>query len=265
MAVDLMHLNRDVVTELRYFPSARRVRASRDGRRVADTSSALLVWEPRRVVPEYAVPVADLLVELRPVSPIEQPSRLPGILLPGHFGWHTTPGTPLAMLDGEDEVAFRPEDPSLDGRVILDFAAFDWLEEDEPVMGHPHDPLQRIDCLRSSRRVVVRLGGVVLADSTRPVALFETHLPTRWYLPPEDVEMGLLSESDTRTVCAYKGRASYLSADLPGGEDIAWFYPEPLHDGEPVRDLVCFWSERCEVTVDGQPLIGRHAGDILTL
>jgi uncharacterized protein (DUF427 family) len=157
-------------------------------------------------------------------------------------------------------VAFRPDDPALGGRVVLDFAAFDWVEEEEPVMGHPHDPSQRIDCLRSSRHVVVRLGGVVLADSTRPVALFETHLPTRWYLPGDDVRMELMSASATSTVCAYKGRASYLDAAVDGGRAVAWFYPDPLHDAEPVRDLVCFWSERCEVTVDGRPVTGAMPG-----
>ena len=61
---------------------------------------------------------------------------------------------------------------------------------------------------------------------------------------------------DTHTVCAYKGRASYLTADLQGGVDIGWFYPDPLDDAVRVRDLVAFWSERCVVTVDGQRVVG---------
>ncbi|SOC52241.1 DUF427 domain-containing protein [Ornithinimicrobium cerasi] len=260
MAVDLLSITFDVLPQLRYAACEKRIRASRGGQPVADTTSALLVWEPRRLVPEYAVPAADLLVDLRPTQPLEPPDPLPPLLPPGHFGWHTTAGTPLALEGTEEEVAFRPDDPVLGGRVVLDFAAFDWVEEEEPVVGHPHDPSQRIDCLPSSRHVVVRLGGTVLAESRRPVALFETHLPPRWYLPREDVRMDLLTPSATTTLCAYKGRASYLSADVEGGADIAWSYPDPLHDGEPVRDLVCFWSERCEVTVDGRPVTERMPG-----
>ncbi|MGC5583415.1 DUF427 domain-containing protein [Ornithinimicrobium sp. W1665] len=263
MAIDMLRTTFDLLPELRYGAVEKRIRASRDGRPVADTTGALLVWEPRRIVPEYAVPEADLLVDLVPTAAADRPDPLPPVLAPGHFGWHTTPGTPLALEDDPEarEVAFRPDDPVLGERVVLDFAAFDWTEEEEPVMGHPHDPGQRIDCLRSSRHVVVRLGGTVLADSRRPVALFETHLPPRWYLPREDVRTDLMSESTTHTVCAYKGRASYLSVDVEGGQDVAWTYPDPLHDAEPVRDLVCFWSERCEVVVDGKRVEGGMPGE----
>jgi uncharacterized protein (DUF427 family) len=157
-------------------------------------------------------------------------------------------------------VGFRPDDPDLGGRVMLDFSKFDWVEEDQPVMGHAHDPYKRIDVLRSDRHVVVELDGTVLADSRRALALYETGLPTRWYLPREDVRMDLLTPSDTHTVCAYKGRASYLSADLQGGADIAWYYPDPLDDARPVRDLVAFWSERSVLTVDGERVTGGMPG-----
>ena len=76
----------------------------------------------------------------------------------------------------------------------------------------------------------------------------ETGLPVRWYLPREDVRTDLLTPSDTRTICAYKGIASYLSAD--GVPDVAWFYPDPLHDALPVKDLLCFWRP-AKVYVDG--------------
>ncbi|WP_109474036.1 DUF427 domain-containing protein [Ornithinimicrobium cavernae] len=260
MAVNLWQSAFETLPELRFAPCEKRLRAFRDGDPVADTTSALLVWEPGRLVPEYAVPAADLLVTLVPARVAEQPDPLPEVLVPGNFAWHSSPGTRLALEEGGPEVAFRPDDPTLAGRVVLDFSAFDWVEEEQAVLGHPHDPFQRIDCLESSRHVVVRLGDTVLAESTRPVALFETHLPPRWYLPREDVRLDLLRASSTHTVCAYKGVASYLDSDLEGGSAIAWFYPDPLHDAEPVRDLICFWSERCEVVVDGAPVAGRMPG-----
>jgi uncharacterized protein (DUF427 family) len=80
--------------------------------------------------------------------------------------------------------------------------------------------------------------------------LFETLLPVRFYLPREDVAVRL-EPSDTATYCAYKGRASYYSVP-DGPRDVAWTYHEPLHDAEPVRDLICFFDERLDVIVDGK-------------
>jgi len=263
MALDLTAQWHDWLAQLRTAPTPKRLRASLDGEVVLDTRDALLVWEPRRVVPQYAVPPEDLSLQLAEVSATAPPERIPPVLPPGHFGWHTTPGTPLGLASRADlgEVAFRPDDADLGGRVVLDFSPFQWVEEDQPVLGHPHDPFKRIDILPSDRHVRVELDGVVLADSTRPVALFETSLPVRWYLPAEDVRMDLLSPSATRSTCAYKGVASYLSVATHGvggdrGRDIAWFYPDPLHEAEPVRGLVAFWSERAEVLVDGEPQRG---------
>jgi uncharacterized protein (DUF427 family) len=104
--------------------------------------------------------------------------------------------------------------------------------------------------------VVVRLGGVELARSTRAHALFETGLPTRWYLPRPDVRMDLLAPSDTVTHCPYKGETVHFSArPVPeGGEqvaDVAWSYPTPLPESERIAGLVSFYDGRVTVTVDG--------------
>jgi uncharacterized protein (DUF427 family) len=84
--------------------------------------------------------------------------------------------------------------------------------------------------------------------------VFETHLPPRWYLPREDVRMDLLTPSETTSVCAYKGHASYfsLSGDPSGGRDIAWTYTDPLHEVAAVKDRVCFFAERTDLDLDGQ-------------
>jgi len=153
--------------------------------------------------------------------------------------------------------AFAPDDPDVEGYLILDWRAFAvWREEEDLVLGHPHDPFDRIDCRQSSRHVVVSADGVTLADSTRPVLLMETPLPLRFYFPRADVNVSALVESTTRSVCAYKGYASYWSAVVGGHvlEDVAWTYEEPLHDAVPVRDLVGFFTERLDLTVDGRPV-----------
>lgn len=248
------------VPELRIEPSPRRIRAMVEDRTVVDTTRAMLVWEPRRLVPVYAVPAEDLhaeLVAVRHEAPVLD-DLLP-MLGPEQFEIHTTPGEVFTLrVDGRDlvEVAFRPTDPDLEGRLMLDFGAFTtWFEEEQELVGHPHDPFKRIDVLPSSRHVTVSAGGQLLAESTRPTALLETHLPIRWYLPREDVRMDLLVPSEHRSTCAYKGHASYFSLKNAGeeGRDIAWTYEDPLLDATAVRDQLCFWAERSELTVDGSP------------
>jgi len=259
--MDLLSGNLDT---LRYEPTAKRVRAAVGGEPVADTCDARLVWEPRRVVPTYAVPITALTAQLAPAGAESGADENVGARLPAissrpildptvPFSAHSCGGTAFDVIAGQKTragAAFRPDDPDLAGYVILDFAAFEWLDEDEPVVSHPHDPFSRIEVLRSSRHVRVGVDGRLLAESSRPMLLFETLLPVRFYLPREDVAVQL-EPSATSTYCAYKGRASYFSVP-DGPRDVAWTYREPLHDAEPVRDRICFFDERVDVIVDGK-------------
>ena len=260
MALDLHDQWFRTLAQLRCTPTAKRLRASRHGDVVVDTTDAWLAPEPSRVVPEYAVPSEAFAagVELIELPRRELPDHLPAVLGPEHFEQHTCPGTPVALRQGSlVEIGFRADDPDLGGRIVLDFSQFDWLEEDQPVMGSRARPYQRIDVLRSQRHVVVSLAdGTVLADSRNALAVYETHLPTRWYVPVDDVATALLVPSPSHTVCAYKGEAGYLSVGGGDGDDIAWFYPEPLDDAVRLLDHIAFWSERCWVTVDGVPVSG---------
>jgi uncharacterized protein (DUF427 family) len=266
MATRTSQLLGRALEDLRVQPVEKWVRASHGDRTVIDTRRARLVWEPRRVVPSYAVPESDIAGELVPAEGAagdERPvsvGELRRVLDPSSpFTAHTTGGTSLTIRTTDADLgaaAFRAEDPDLAGYVILDWRAFtQWFEEDEPVISHPHDPFHRIDCLASSRRVLVEHEGVTLADSTRATLLFETSLPIRFYLPPEDVAMDLLVPTATHTVCAYKGQASYWSAHVGDAllPDIAWSYPEPLQDATPVGGLIAFLTERLDLTMDGEP------------
>ncbi len=244
-----------VSSDLRFEPRPQRIRVARQGRAVAETTDAYLVWEPRRIVPLYAIPRQDFLVPLDDGNPVTPDlDAMPQVLPPGRFGAHSCSGRDV-VVDGLVGHAFQPDDPDLGGRVILDFSAFSWREEDLEMVGHPHDPFKRIDLLPSSRHVTVSLGGVLLADSRSPMMLLETSLPVRWYLPRSDVRLDVLTRTETRTTCAYKGHASYWSYEpaSDAGRDIAWTYEDPLHEVLPIKDLMCFFVERTDIVIDGVP------------
>lgn len=100
-----------------------------------------------------------------------------------------------------------------------------WFEEDEPIFVHARNPYVRVDALRSTRTVRVELDGVCLAESSSPVLVFETGLPTRYYLNRTEVDFTHLVQSATVTECPYKGTTSdYWSIDVGGGlhRDLVW-------------------------------------------
>ena len=205
---------------LRYEPTEKRVRGELAGETVVDSLATWLVWNPGTVVPGWCFPSADVRLEALP-----------------------------------DGASWGYDDPDLAGRVGIAFTALDrWLEEEVEVVGHPRDPFKRVDVRRSSRHVRVLLDGEAYADCRRPLLVFETGHPVRYYLPPDDVRLDRMARSEKRSLCAYKGEASYWSA--PAAEDVAWLYPDPLPDNAELRDHVAFFGERVDIEVDGE-LVGR--------
>jgi uncharacterized protein (DUF427 family) len=235
---------------LRYEPTPKWIRAEVGGETALDTRGAVLVWEPGHVVPLYAIPRDDVRMELLAPSAGDGADR-------------DAPVAEVWALDlgprRHEAAAWRYEDDDLADYVAIDWDAMDrWLEEEEEVIGHPRDPFKRIDVRRSSRHVIVRLDGEVLAETRRPSLLFETGLPVRFYMPFEDAREELLVPSATQTICAYKGRASHWSARIGDRvhEDVAWCYPEPLPDHRQIQGLVAFYNERTDIEVDGEA-VGR--------
>jgi uncharacterized protein (DUF427 family) len=164
----------------------------------------------------------------------------------------TATGAAIRHLDSPIE--------QLRGLVRLDWGSMtEWFEEDEVVYTHPRDPYTRVDILSSSRHVRVEVDGVVIAETNRPRVLFETGLPTRYYLPLTDVRLDLLRPSDSASHCPYKGTASYLSLETGDASvpDIAWLYRTPLPEGQKVAGLVSFYDDKAEVFVDGVRLGDR--------
>jgi uncharacterized protein (DUF427 family) len=231
--------------DLRYLESGRRVRARFGGVDVADSQRALMVWEPGRPVPLYAFPLEDVRTEL--LRPSERAAERAH---PVAATW-----TVAAAGRAAEAAAWTYDDPDLADHLALDLSAMDaWFEEDDEVFIHPRDPFHRVEVRASSRRVVVSVAGTVLAETGRPLLLFETGLPSRFYLAAADVRWDLLEPSAKRTGCPYKGEAVYWSARIGGRirDDLAWSYLDPLPDVARIRGRIAFFNERVDLFVDGE-------------
>ena len=201
-------------------PYPRRVRAFLDGVAVVDSTRALLLLEARHL-PVYYFPPQDVRTDL--LEPTDTSTHCP------YKGdacyWSIRVGnqvTPDAVWSYQDPLPGRSD---IEGYLAFYWNRMDaWFEEDDEVFVHPRDPYHRVDVLSSSRHVRVAVAGTTLAETRRPWLLFETGLPTRYYLPKADVRMDLLAATESETQCPYKGKARYWSATVGDTveEDIAW-------------------------------------------
>jgi uncharacterized protein (DUF427 family) len=234
-----------------FEPSPRRVRVQLNGEWIADSTNAHLLFETRHL-PVYYFPRADVRLGL--MTPTDHHTFCPYKGAASYWtirvGHRVSENAVWGYPDPYDEVA-----------AIADFVAFywdrvdRWYEEDEEIFVHPRDPYKRVDVLASSRHVQVVLGGEIVADTRRAHFLFETRLPTRYYIPPEDVRMDLLVPCDKTTACPYKGRARYWSARIGDKlfPDIVWSYPEPIPECPKIKGLLAFFNEQVdEIRVDGK-------------
>jgi uncharacterized protein (DUF427 family) len=240
--------NPSLSSRLDVVPTAKRIRAYVGGRLLVDTTGALLVWESP-YYPQYYLPRADVRTEL--LVPSDHTARSTSR---GEARYHSIDAGARHVADAVWEY---PESPieAIRDHLRVEWSAVDhWFEEDEEVIVHPRSPYSRVDVLPSSRHVVVRIGGEVVADTHKPTLLFETGLPTRWYLPLPDVRIDLLVPSGTRTSCPYKGHASYYSVRVGDEvhEDVVWYYDTPLRESAGIAGLVCFYNEKVELEVDGR-------------
>ena len=230
-------------------PVPRRVRAQLGGRTVLDTTRALYLWE-WPFYPQFLIPADDVD---------------PAALVDEQHSSRLSRGTVarVGLRGGGVErrgAGHRYEDSPIDGlagTIRFDWDALDaWFEEDEEIFVHPRNPYVRVDALRSTRTVRVELDGVLLAESSAPVMVFETGLPTRCYLDRGDVDMSRLRPTETVTECPYKGRTTScwsVQTDEALHADLAWSYAFPTRQLLPVVGLIAFYDEQVDVTLDGKP------------
>lgn len=238
-------------TAYELFPSPKRVRVMLAGQVIADTRRAILLRREKGP-PVYYFPIGDL----QPGA--LQESDRTGEQEGGQAQFYTV------RINGSERhhAAWSLKRPApglagLDNHVAFDWNAMDgWFEEEQEVFVHPRDPRKRIDITPSSARVRILLEGETVAESHRPVLLFETGLATRYYLPKLDVRQELLQPSARVTYCPYKGEAHYYSLRLGETllEDVLWHYRYPTLEAAPIAGLLCFYQERIAVEVDGRAL-----------
>ena len=231
-------------TGFRWEDSRRRVHVVFAGATIADSKRVMLLHEFGRL-PVFYFPMEDVCMDLMEATKHHTFSPLKGEA----FYWNVRVGDRVAENAAWSYPNPLPEGPNLASYVAFYWEKMDaWYEEEERVFAHARDPYKRVDILPGSRHVRVVLGGVTIADTQHPQILIETGLPTRYYIPEQDVHMEVLEPTETKTRCPYKGQASYWSATI--GErifkDIVWSYREPLPPCSPITRLLCFFNERVD-------------------
>jgi uncharacterized protein (DUF427 family) len=233
-------------------PTPRWIRVRLGGELIADSRNALLFVQygpgplPRTFLPTYFVPSEDLQ---------------PGVLTDRHEDdaglttWTVQAGGRRVERGAWMHIEPPPPLEALSGLITFSWRDLTWFEEDEELMAHARDPHKRVDVAPSSRHVRVELDGELLAESSRPLLLFETTLPPRYYLPAEDVVADLVP-SETVTTCPYKGVARYWSVRLGDRlvEDLVWSYPTPIEENPRIAGRLCFLNEKVDLVVDGERL-----------
>jgi uncharacterized protein (DUF427 family) len=229
-------------------PSERWVRVKFAGEIIADSRRTLLLRQyGPSMMPTYCFPPEDVRADVRvPGSEIRE----------GEVErWDVRVGDRVAVHAGITYLSPGAEQAALTGYVTFQWGRMDaWYEEDEQIFVHARDTRKRVDVLPSSRHVRVVVAGETIAESTRSSLLFETDLPTRYYIPREDVRMELLEPTRMKTRCPYKGVATYWSAKVGNQvtKNVVWCYEDPIPECPKIRGLLCFFNERVDLYVDDE-------------
>src|SRR6476620_6203722 len=222
--------------------SSRRVRTYFGGKLIADSEHVLLVYETKRP-PAYWFPIADVRMEY-----MEQSQQATDAIR-----WRLVVKDRIAHNAARAYIKPTGYRAALEDHLTLFWNEMDaWFEEDEQIFVHPRDPYTRVDTVHSSRHVRVEIEGVTLGETRQPILLFETGLPTRYYIPKLDVRMNVPAPTESVTQCPYKGVARYWSARVGDKlvKDIVWSYPAPIPEWPEDGKLAKFLKKECRFVVE---------------
>jgi len=229
-------------------PLRRRMRVRFGGDWIADSENVLLLFEPGRYPMAY-FPEADISPET--LQSTERTSHHPDL---GLTSWYTVQaGQQSAPRGAWRHIDLPVYASELQARVAFAWHSMDaFYEEDERIVGHAADNYHRIDIRQTSRHLMVRQRDRIIADTKRPMVLYESGFAPRWYVPRADVDESTLTPVERRTFCPYKGLCSYYNI---GDSRLAvWSYPEAYPEVSRISNFLSFEPDIVSVQLDGKQL-----------
>jgi uncharacterized protein (DUF427 family) len=229
-------------------PLRRRMRVKFGGAWVADSEDIVLLHEPGRYPVAY-FPLSDIFPDVLRSSDYFTTHRDLG-----ETTWYAVrAGAHARPRSAWEHTALPSYASELKGRVAFAWRAMDaFYEEDERIVGHAADAYHRIDIRQTSRHLVVQHNDQVVANTKRPLALYESGFAPRWYVPSADVDSAALARAEGQTFCPYKGLCSYY--DIGGAAKSAWSYPDAYTEVRRISGCISFEPNLVDVTLDGTRL-----------
>ena len=225
-------------------PLRRRMRVKLANEWIADSEAVLLLHEPARYPVAY-FPLADVRAGV--LVSENRTTQHPDL---GETSWFTVAvGDRRAVRAAWQHTALADHAKELRERVAFAWRAMDaFYEEDERIIGHAADAYHRIDIRQTSRHLVVKDGARTIADTVRPLVLFESGFAPRWYVRREDIDESALIPAEGQTFCPYKGLCSYY--DIGERRRAAWSYLRAWPEVGRISNLVSFEPDEVAVFLD---------------
>ena len=229
-------------------PLRRRMRVKLANEWIADSEAVLLLHEPARYPVAY-FPLADVRAGI--LVSENRTTQHPDL---GETSWFTVAvGDRRAVRGAWQHTALADHAKELRERVAFAWRAMDaFYEEDERIIGHAADAYHRIDIRQTSRHLVVKDGARTIADTVRPLVLFESGFAPRWYVRREDIDESALIPAEGQTFCPYKGLCSYY--DIGQHRRAAWSYLRAWAEVGRISNLVSFEADEVAVSLDDKRL-----------
>jgi uncharacterized protein (DUF427 family) len=229
-------------------PSRRRMRVRFGGNWIADSENVLLLFEPGHYPMAY-FPEADISSNTLQLT--DHTTRHPDL---GLTSWYSVQvGQQSAARGAWQHIELPAYASELQGRVAFAWPSMDaFYEEDERIVGHAADSYHRIDIRQTSRHLVVRHHDSIIADTKRPVVLYESGFAPRWYVPRADVDESALTPVERQTFCPYKGLCSYYN--IGDAQLAVWSYPESYPEVGRISNFLSFEPDIVSVHLDGKQL-----------
>jgi uncharacterized protein (DUF427 family) len=229
-------------------PLRRRMRVRFAETWIADSENVLVLFEPGRYPVAY---FPENEVSQNALQRSEYTTRHSDL---GLTSWYTVQAGGRSVPRGAWQHVELPACASeLQARIAFAWRAMDaFYEEDERILGHAADSYHRIDIRQSSRNLVVRYRDRIVADTRRPIVLYESGFAPRWYVLRADIDESALTPNDQQTFCPYKGLCSYY--DIGDAHQAAWSYREAYREVGRISDLVSFEPDVVSVQIDGTQL-----------